>query len=112
MFFIIAKYGLDARLSHIPIFFWKTLCIELRSDVILNKLYSRWPIWWKILFSLTEIVSATKIITLKSTNCQCVNVSLLDHHQVVKVKMSKPIVHNVSSCEPINWKVKLITYCY
>lgn len=63
MFFNIAKYGggLGARLSHIPILFWKTLCIELRNlDVILNKLYSRWPIWWKILFSLTEIVSATK----------------------------------------------------
>ena len=28
-----------------------------------------------------------------------------DQHQVIKVKMSKPIVHDVTSCEPINWKV-------
>ena len=32
-------------------------------------------------------------------------VLIADHHQVIKVKMSKPIVHDVTSCEPINWKV-------
>ena len=32
---------------------------------------------------------------------------LIDQHEVIKVKLSKPIVHNVTSCEPINWKVDL-----